>query len=84
MWDKLKAKTLDENHDRRISFERCLVAIENGAILANIQNPSRAEQKIFVLDIDDYAYVVPYVEDEKAMYLKTIYPSRKYTKQFLR
>lgn len=83
-WDTEKAKLLEQDGDRNISFERCIVAIENGDILANIENPSRDGQKILVLEIDNYAYVVPYVEDDEARYLKTIFPSRKYTKLFLK
>ncbi len=84
LWDRQKAKALSENPDRGITFERCVIAIENDDILANIENPSRDGQNILILNIDNYAYVVPYVEDEKARYLKTIYPSRKYTKIYLR
>lgn len=83
-WDAEKAKFLEQNEDRNISFERCILAIENGDILANIENPSRNGQNILILAIDNYAYVVPYVEDEKARYLKTVFPSRKYTKLFLK
>lgn len=40
-------------------------------------------QRIFVVQRDDYVYVVPFVEDEKLIFLKTIIPSRKATKQYL-
>lgn len=84
LWDKQKAKTLRENPDRGVTFERCVIAIENDDILADIENPSRDGQNILILNIDNDAYVVPYVEDEKARYLKTIYPSRKYTKLYFK
>ncbi len=84
LWDKQKAKTLSEKPDRDITFERCVIAIENDDVLADIENPARDGQNILVLNIDGYAYVVPYVEDEKTRYLKTIYPSRKYTKLYLK
>lgn len=51
---------------------------------SNIANPSREGQNIFVLNIEDYAYVVPYVEDDVGIYLKTVFPSRKYTKLFFK
>jgi len=38
---------------------------------------------MFVLDIDDYVYLVPYVENRKEIFLKTIIPSRKATKMYL-
>ena len=84
MWDKSKARKLAENSDRKINFERCLVATEHGNILANIENPARNGQCIYVLEIESYAYVVPYVQDEENIYLKTVYPSRKYTKLYLK
>lgn len=82
VWDKEKAKLIEANYDRKITFERCAIAIENGDILDDRGNPARDGQRILILDIDGYAYVVPYVEDNKAIYLKTVFPSRKYTKEF--
>ena len=84
LWDKQKAKLLGEKPEREISFERCVVAIENGDVLDIIKNLARDGQYIFILEIDNYAYVVPYVEDEKAIYFKTVFPSRRYTKKYLR
>lgn len=41
-------------------------------------------QKIFIINIDQYAYLVPFVENEQEIFLKTIIPSRKATKKYLR
>ena len=41
-------------------------------------------QKIFIVEIDQYAYLVPYVETEEEIFLKTVIPSRKFTKLYLR
>ena len=47
-------------------------------------NPTRcAGQRMFVVRCEDYAYLVPFVEDEETVFLKTIIPSRKATKQYL-
>jgi hypothetical protein len=47
-------------------------------------NPERyAGQRIFVIRREDYVYLVPFVEDEHTVFLKTIIPSRKATKQYL-
>ena len=47
-------------------------------------NPDRyGGQRIFVVQRDDYVYLVPFVEDEHTVFLKTIIPSRKATKQYL-
>jgi len=35
------------------------------------------------LDIGNYAYLVPFVETESEIFLKTIIPSRKATRKYL-
>jgi len=40
-------------------------------------------QRVFVININDYAYLVPYVENQKEIFLKTVIPSRKATKLYL-
>ena len=72
---------------RGISFEDVVVYIQQGEIPDIVEHPNQREyrnQRIFVLNIVDYVYLVPYVEDRKEIYLKTIIPSRKATKQYLR
>ena len=66
-----------------IGLAECAVAIEEGRILDDLPNPVRAGQRILVLDINAYAYVVPYVTDGDAIFLKTMFPSRKHTAQYL-
>jgi len=73
--------------ERGIGFEDIQAAIEEGKILADIDHPLRSRytnQKVFIIEFSGYAYVVPYVEDDKKIFLKTIYPSRKMTKKYLR
>ena len=84
IWEIEKSKIIRDNPDRKVSFERCIIAIENGDILDDIKNPARDNQNIMILNIDDYAYVVPYVEDNEARYFKTVFPSRKYTRLYLK
>ena len=83
-WSEEKNKILKEN--RGISFEEIIVAIQKGDLLEIIINPSQnhENQDCFVVSINDYAYIVPYVEDENGVFLKTIYPSRKYKKLLLK
>lgn len=64
-------------------FAECAVAIEEGRILDDLPNPTREGQRIFVLEINDYAYVVPYVTEGNVIFLKTMFPSRKHTAQYL-
>lgn len=40
-------------------------------------------QRIMVVSVDNYAYLVPYVENDKELFLKTIIPSRKATQKYL-
>jgi hypothetical protein len=82
-WNEEKNRVLKEY--RNISFEEIIVAIEKGDLLEIIPNPSSnyKEQKCFVVVINNYTYIVPYVENETGIFLKTIYPSRKHKKLFL-
>ena len=72
--------------ERGISFEEILFHIERGDVL-DIQehpNPGKyAGQSIFVVLVEEYVHLVPFVEDETEVFLKTIIPSRKATKQYL-
>ena len=72
--------------DRAISFEEVIFYIQEGGLLDDLKHPnekSYPRQRIFVVNIDDYAYLVPYVEEEDEIFLKTIIPSRKATKLYL-
>lgn len=72
--------------ERDVSFEDVLVAIDAGALLDVLEHPDQKKyprQKIFVVAISGYAYLVPFVEDEEKIFLKTIIPSRKATQQYL-
>jgi uncharacterized DUF497 family protein len=80
----------DKNHklieERGISFEDVVFYLHHDGLLDDLSHPNKDKyphQRIFVISIDEYAYLVPYVEDEKEIFLKTIIPSRKATKQYL-
>jgi uncharacterized DUF497 family protein len=82
-WNPEKNKKLIK--ERGISFEICLVHIEQGKILDIIENKNPYEhQFVYVLEIEEYIYYVPFVEDEEKIFLKTIIPSRKATKKYLK
>ncbi|MFZ1039809.1 MAG: hypothetical protein WAN58_00665 [Anaerolineales bacterium] len=77
--------------ERQISFEDVVFYIEQGFLLDVLEHPNQEKykgQKIFVVQIDDYVYlvpfVVPFVEDDHEVFLKTIIPSRKATKKYLK
>ena len=82
-WDEEKNKILKES--RNVSFEEVISAIQKGDLLEIIPNPSKNHegQDCFVVAIRNYTYLVPYVEDKQGIFLKTIYPSRKYKKLLL-
>lgn len=84
-WDELKNAKLKA--ERAICFEDVLTAIEENRILAvkAHHNTDKYEhQQLLIVEIDNYAYLVPYVEDEEKLFLKTIIPSRKATKEYLK
>ena len=84
-WNSEKNKQLKK--ERNISFEIVALLIESGKVLEIIKHPNQekyANQFIYTIEYNDYAYLVPFVEDEKEIFLKTIIPSRKATKKYLR
>jgi hypothetical protein len=68
--------------ERGISFEEIVYLIESGQILGIEENPGRPNQKMYILEIENYAIVVPFVENDNEIFLKTAFPSRKYTKHY--
>lgn len=84
-WNEEKNELLKK--ERQISFEDVVFHISEGFLLDVLENPNQEKykgQKIFVVEIDDYAYLVPFVEDEREIFLKTIIPSRKATRMYLK
>ena len=67
---------------RGISFEEIALLIESGQILGIEENPGRSNQKIYILEIENYAFIVPFVERDNEIFHKTAFPSRKYTKHY--
>ncbi len=79
-------KNIELKHERDVSFEEVIIAIEEGSLLDIVENSNKKlypNQKIFIVNINDYAYLVPFVEDDEKVFLKTIIPSRKATKKYL-
>ena len=72
--------------ERGISFEEVVFHIEQGHVLDLLEHPNQERyggQRIFVVAVDDYVFLVPFVESETEIFLKTIIPSRKATRQYL-
>jgi hypothetical protein len=73
--------------ERQISFEDVVFYIEMGYLLDVLEHPNQKKykgQKIFVVQIADYVYLVPFIEDDHEIFLKTIIPSRKATRAYLK
>ena len=83
-WDNQKNEKLKA--ERGIGFERVVMHIERGDLLDLFVHPNQEKypnQQIMVIAIDNYAYIVPFVMSSKGIFLKTIIPSRKATREYL-
>ncbi|GAK58796.1 hypothetical protein U27_05771 [Candidatus Vecturithrix granuli] len=72
--------------ERGVSFEHVVILLKEGHILDVIIHPNQERypgQRMFILEINNYCYLVPYVENDDEVFLKTIIPSRKATKKYL-
>ena len=79
-WNSEKNELL--KNERGISFEELVYQIESGNLLGIEENPTRSNQKIYIVELRNYAYVVPFVENAQEIFLKTAFPSRKYSKRY--
>ena len=85
LWNEEKNELLIS--ERQVSFEDVVFYIEKGFLLDVLEHPNQEKykgQKIFVVQIDDYVFLVPFIENDLEIFLKTIIPSRKATKKYLK
>ena len=83
-WDLLKNMWLKA--ERGVCFDDVLIALDSDRLIERRDHPNKDKypnQKEFIILIEDYVYVVPFVEDEEKIFLKTVFPSRKETKRYL-
>ena len=81
VWDK--QKNLKLIAERGLSLEIFASMIIKKKYLAILKNPSKKDQKIFVIPYQNYTYVVPFtINKEQNIILKTVFPSRKYHKLY--
>ncbi len=83
-WNDEKNEQL--KNDRGVSFEEIVFHISQGDLLDIIQHPNQKKypgQRIFIVNVENYACIVPFAEDKKSIFLKTIIPSRKMTRIYL-
>ena len=81
IWDE--EKNIKLKTKRNISFEIISDMILHNQYIDILENPSRPDQTIFVIKIEDYIYAVPFILDKNLnIILKTAYPSRKLNKKY--
>ena len=83
-WDSEKNEKL--KIERGVSFEDIVFEILQGGEVDLFDHPNQTKypgQKVSIVIADGYAYLVPYVESESTIFLKTIIPSRKATKKYV-
>ena len=84
-WDEAKNEVLKRERD--ISFEEVVFWIEHDGLLGIEDHPNQRKypgQKIYIVKIEEYVCLVPYVEEDGVVFLKTIIPSRKATRKYLK
>ncbi|MDF7825343.1 hypothetical protein P4B35_15060 [Pontiellaceae bacterium B12227] len=82
-WNPEKNEKL--KRERAISFEQIIFHLSEGDLWKTADHPNQEDypgQKIYFVIIDNYIYLVPHVIDDEHIFLKTIIPSRKATKQY--
>lgn len=82
-WNGHKNEQLKES--RGISFEDIVLAIESGGLIDVLSHPNQEQypnQKVLVVAVMEYVYLVPHVEEYDHLFLKTIIPSRKATRDY--
>ncbi|HXC39734.1 MAG TPA: hypothetical protein VN667_12395 [Burkholderiales bacterium] len=83
-WSSEKNAALKKS--RGVSFESITVAVESGGLLDILSHPNKARylhQRVLVVVLSNYVYLVPFVEEKDHYFLKTIIPSRKATRDYL-
>ena len=81
-----REKSVLLKEERNISFEDIIYYINSGYVLDILNHPNKDKypnQKMFVVNVENYAYIVPYVRNNDIIFLKTIFPSRKATKKYI-
>ncbi len=85
-WNAGKNVELSQDSNRNISFEQIIEQIGKGYLLDVIKHPNEEKypnQKMFIVEFNNYAYLVPFIESKESVFLKTIIPNRKATKKYL-
>ena len=82
-WSEKKNEQLKQS--RGISFEDIVLALESGGLLDVLTHPNQRrypKQKVLVVAVTDYVYLLPHIEEPDCLFLKTVIPSRKATRDY--
>ncbi|MBI5201835.1 MAG: BrnT family toxin [Elusimicrobia bacterium] len=83
-WDSKKNEWLQAA--RGVGFELAALKIATGEVLDIVEHPNKGRyphQRMFILEFSGYAHLVPFVETEDEIFLKTIIPNRQATRRYL-
>ena len=83
-WNEEKNRLLKKR--RNISFEVIVLSIDSGGLLDIVEHHDQSKypnQKLLIVEVENYAYVVPFLLSDETYFLKTIYPSRKATQTYI-
>lgn len=84
-WSDEKDEQL--KRERGVSFGEAVFHIERGDLLDIVEHPNPTKyrgRRMFIINIENQAYLVPFIESKEEVFLKTIIPSRAATKKYLR
>ncbi|MCK5306790.1 MAG: toxin [Candidatus Omnitrophica bacterium] len=84
-WNNEKNELL--KYSRKICFEQIAMHIDQGDLIDIIGHPNQnryPNQKMLVVKVNEYVYLVPFIKEGNVRFLKTIIPSRKATKKYIR
>ncbi len=79
-------KNLILKRERNISFDEIIALINSGGVLDVLDHPNQQkypDQYIYVINVDGYCYLVPFIKKGNTIFLKTIIPSRKATREYI-
>jgi uncharacterized DUF497 family protein len=81
-WDEKKNEKLKK--ERNVSFEEVIICLDSGKILDILEGSKKYKnQKIFIVEINNYVYCIPFEDKKERVILITIFPSKKLTKKYL-
>jgi uncharacterized DUF497 family protein len=83
-WNDAKSEQLRQRHG--IGFEEIIIALDQNKLIIDREHTKQKyrHQRELIAEVEHYAYVVPYVENDETIFLKTLFPSRVASRQYLR